>query len=822
MRISLNWLKELLPALDTTAQALGDRLTEAGLELEGIARFGAGLEAIRVAEVRAIEPHPSRDKLRLVTVSLGDRELTVVCGASNVPAPGGLVALAENGSYLPAKDLTLVPRDIGGVTSHGMLCSEEELGLTEESEGILILPSGTEVGAPLPQALPSCQDWILEFGITPNRPDALGHRGVAREVAALYGLEWQPEALEPEAPSDELTARVSVDNQATDRCPHYGTSLILGVKVAPSPLPVRWRLEALGVRSISNVVDVTNLVLLEYGHPLHAFDLALLEGPRVVIRRAAEGEPLRTLDGAERQLTADDLVICDAQRPVALAGVMGGENTEIRTETQDVLLECAYFTPHGVRRSSRRHGLSTEASYRFERGVDFSQVPLVLTRAAQQLTELAGGSVVPGQLHARGESPELPEITLRHARLEALLGCPVPFDEALTLLTRLGFQLVHHEAEQARLRGAAHRPDVTREADLIEEVARVRGLDRIPAELPAITPAPPRPRGLTREFSHHAAALGLSEAVTYAFVAPRDLSALSAPLPIVSLLNPLSEERSVLRTSLLPGLLEALGRARRRGEQTVRLFTVGPRFLPSAKGYAGSPAQPRLISDAPLPEERPSFAALLAGPRPSYLTGKPERHDVYDLKGLAVELIQRTLRREVEVVSAADAPGAAHLHPRGAGALLLGDTQVGTLGPLHPDVLDAYDLGAEALVLELDLSALEALGEQAPHYQPVPKLPAVTRDVALVVADRTPAGDVTRLIREAAGELCESVELFDSFTGGDVPAGHRSLAFRVVYRDPKARTDPAAAKTLTDKQVDEAHARAVSRAGEAVGATLRA
>ncbi|MCB9588994.1 MAG: phenylalanine--tRNA ligase subunit beta [Polyangiaceae bacterium] len=828
MRISLRWLQQLVPGLQASATELGERLTASGLELDGIERVGEGLEAVRVAEVRRIEPHPSRDKLRLVTVSLGEREQTVVCGASNVPDPGGLVVLASIGTHLPAVNMTLEPRPIGGVVSEGMLCSEKELGLAEESEGILILPAGLKPGTPLPEALPECQDWILEVSITPNRPDALGHVGVAREVAALYDLEWQfPPAATPERiANQDLSALVRIDNQDTERCPHYGARAVLGVKIGPSPLWLQWRLQSLGIRPISNVVDITNLLLMEFGQPMHAFDMALLRGKQVVIRRATEQEPFKTLDGVERKLAADDLVICDAEGPVALAGVMGGENTEIRTDTQDVLLECAYFVPSGVRRTSRRQGLSTESSYRFERGVDYSQLSLVLDRATSLLCELAGGSAVPGAIHAKGELPKLPEIALRHARQTALLGVELDFKHSLETLRRLGLEVLESDADHAKVRGAAHRPDIGREVDLIEEVARVIGLDKIPTELPAIAPQKPRDPGLEGKLSGVAAGIGLSEAVTYAFVSERELDAVHAPKAAVRLLNPLTEERSVLRTSLLPGLLEALRRARRRGEQSLRLFSVGPIFLSpvtSAQDETRQRIRPLNAEDqGQLPEERSSFAAVLAGPRPQYLTGKPQRHDVFDAKGAAVELVERLLGRSVQIQAAAGESDTQHLHPRGAGYVLVEGHKVGRLGPLHPEVVDTLDLDGDAQVIELDIVALEALGTQRPKFKPIPRLPAVTRDVALVVGDSVQAGQLKSLISEAAGELCESVELFDSFVGGDLPAGHRSLAFRVVYRDPKAALDPDNARTLTDKEVDKAHTRAVQQAEKAVGATLRA
>ncbi|MBM4364563.1 MAG: phenylalanine--tRNA ligase subunit beta, partial [Deltaproteobacteria bacterium] len=498
----------------------------------------------------------------------------VVCGAPNVPPPGHLVARAPVGARLGAIGLTLEPRDIGGVSSSGMLVSEAELGLAEESEGILVWePGAAAEGTPLRQLLPAAYDTIFEIGITPNRPDALGHLGLARDLAAVYGLP----APAIESPALALapgpTAHVTVELADPERCPLYTGALVQGVTVGPSPAWLRRRLHLLGIRPISNVVDVTNLVLLERGQPMHGFDAARIGGGRVVIRRATPGEALRTLDGVARRLDPDDLVIADGAAPTALAGVMGGGDSEIRPETRDVFLECAYFQPRGVRRTSRRHGLSTESSYRFERGVDPGGVEPALARAASLLAELAGGRVFAPGTVARGELPAPPRMNLRSRTLDATLGVPVPFEEARAVLERLGFRTSGAPgALELDVEGASFRPDVTREIDLVEEVARIRGLDGIPARIPALAPeSADDPLALERAALREAAALGLSEAVTYSFSSPEELAKVHAPPPAVSLRNPMSEDRRALRTSLLPGLLDATRRARRRGEPSVRL-----------------------------------------------------------------------------------------------------------------------------------------------------------------------------------------------------------------------------------------------------------
>ena len=817
MKASFRWLQALLPGLETSPADLADRLTRAGLEVEAVSQFGAGLEGLRVAAVRRADPHPARSGLLVVTVDSGSgRDLPVICGAPNVPDAGGLVVLAPLGTHLAACGVTVLAREIGGVKSEAMLCSEEEMGLAPgggHGEGILVLPPNTAApGTPFLAAIPEASDTIFEIAVTPNRGDALCHVGLARDIAALYGLPWKkqnPRAF-PRVQKGTAADHVKVVVEDFERCPHYGAAVIAGVKIAPSPPSVRYRLSSLGVRPISNVVDVTNIVLFELGHPMHAFDLERVRGRTIVVRRARAGETIRTLDGVERPLDADDLLICDGEGPVALAGVMGGETSEISSGTKNVLLECAYFEPRGVRRVSRRHGLHTESSHRFERGVDRGGLQDALAHAAALIADVAGGAVVAGPTHECADPPPPRSAKLRSARLDALLGAAVPFDEAVSILGRLGFGVREKSGKPAvaTFELPTFRQDVGREADLIEEVARVRGLDVIPTVLPAIKPQPHRDaHELQRRVRQAAVALGLSEAVTYGFVSPKDLATVGAPEASVVIANPLGEERSVMRTSLLPGLLEAVSRARRHGEGDVMLFTLGARFL---RGGA----------EKELPDERPSFAAVLAGNRRTYL-GKPQPFDVYDAKGIAIEIAERVTSHCAEV-SAVPAGASSHLHPRGAARLVLSGHVVGVFGPLHPDVLEAWRLeDVPAVAVEIDLQDLASVGRAAPRFAPIARLPAATRDIALVVHDDVRAGDVERIIREVAGDLCESVDLFDVFRGPSLPPGHRSLAFHVVYRDPRAATAPAEARALTDQEVDQRHAAVVTRAKAELGATLR-
>ncbi len=848
MRVSVAWLRELLPGLSNLDTAtIAARLTAAGLEVEAVQRFGAGIEPVVVARVLEKKPHPKRSSLQLVTVDKGGVNPEVVCGAPNVPAVGGLVLLAPVGTTLPALGVTLTPRDIGGVVSEGMLVSERELGIgfgeakpkgddAAKSDagdkhashagdpGIIVLASDFAApGTPFHVAVPGVIDDVLEVGVTPNRPDALGHVGVARELAALLELPFSPplsggaNALARSLGVPVASrAKVTVDAGAKERCPEYAAMVVEGIAIGASPLWVRYRLHALGVRSLSNAVDVTNLVMMEQGHPLHAFDLDKLEGEAIHVRLAREGEKVVTLEGIERTLVVDDLVICDGApgggKPVALAGVMGAGNSEISEGTRRVLIECAWFDPRSVRRTARRHGLHTESSHRFERGVDRGSVTKAIARAAALTLELAGGAAADGMLDVVSLPYEPRKVFFRAAKIAAVLGVEVDRDVAAALLTRLGCQVAPWSGEGDRATTEvvlpSHRPDLAIEVDLVEEIGRCRGYDVIPAVVPTIPAQPARYDGwLERRARHAGRELGLSETISYSFTSPRELAAVGAPEATVTLLNPLGEERSVMRTSLLPGLLGGLGRSRRRGEKRVRVFEVGRRFL------AGGAEAARGLCD-----EVPSLAVVLAGPRDAWI-GAGEEVDVWDAKGIALGLVERLAGRAPSVELLAGAARPSHLHPRGAAKLVIasaeGPIDVGSFGPVHPDVIDRLELEGPALVIEIDLRAIERAGPARPQFRALPTLPATTRDVAVIAVETLTAGDLASTLQKTAGELCERVELFDLYRGEGVPAGQRSLAFRLTYRDPKM------SRTLTDGEVDALHGKAVE-AIKALGATPRA
>lgn len=821
MLASTKWLNELC-GLQLSPAEMSARLTEAGLEVESVKTFGQ-LPGVVVAEVRGKRPHPQRENLNLVTLFDGVEESEVVCGAPNVPPAGQRVLFARLGAKLP-NGMEISERKLGGVVSRGMICSEVELDIGAEGDGIFVLDEDL-VAAPgvLASEALKLEDSVLEIGLTPNRPDCLGHIGIARDLCAMVEAPFKlPEVSAPSSvlaapkplpgtapvalfPRTESAEAPSVGVQVADaeRCPRYAVGVVTDVVVGPSPFWLRYRLHVLGLRSISNAVDITNLVLLEYGYPTHAFDLEGVSGQRIEVRTAKSGEVLQTLDGIDRALTSDDLVICDAERPLAIAGVMGGEHSGIHAETRRVVVETAYFEPRGVRRTSRRFGLHTDASHRFERGVDPRAVPVVLARVMSLFAELASGKSAEAGVEVYPK-PVVPSvIPFRRARAETLLGTKLPDGKAESVLAALGCELESQGAGVWRVSAPTFRPDLTREEDLIEEVARVWGYDKIPTEVPSIKASSEGTAPLTRfvrELKLRSAAVGLTEAVNYAFVSPKQLERSRVSTDAVLMANPLSEERSVMRTSVLPGLLSNLLRAQRHQVSATTIFEVARTFKPS---------------QGDLPDERYQLGVVLAGARTEWI-GEQGALDFYDGKGALENIVRPLTRHAVEtVIDEAVIASKLFLHPRRSSLVRVAGKVVGVLGELHPDVLDAWELSGPVVYAEIDVAdLLDAREGGAPQVRPLPRFPASARDLAIEVDESVSAGDVAEVLRQVAGTLVEQVRLFDLYRGEKLGAGKKSLAFRLTYRDAEA--------TLTDARVDEVHARVSAEAGRRFGAALRA
>jgi phenylalanyl-tRNA synthetase beta chain len=805
VRVPLRWLGEWIelpwPGRESL-EAFVERLTVGGLEIDEVIRTGPDLSGLRVGHVLERKAHPNADKLSVCQVDLGEGEaVEIVCGAPNVAA-GQKVAVAAHGATLP--DGGRIKRSkIRGVVSNGMICSARELGLSDEAEGILVLAADARPGAPLGEVLGG-GDVVLDVAITPNRGDWVSMLGMAREVRAHYGGALRLPPTEPPE-SEEMAGRhVRVRVEDAAGCPRYAARIVRGVQVGPSPAWLRERLEAAGLRSINNVVDVTNLVMLELGQPLHAFDLSAVRGGEVRVRAARPGERMTSLDGVERSLVPEDLVIADAERALAIAGVMGGASSEVRESTCDLLIESAQFHPSRVRATARRLGLHTDASYRFERGVDPEGVVRAADRAARLLAELAGAAVCRGVVEARGEALARPEaIALRPERVNRLLGTELSAARMAELLARVDVRAEPAGEGVLRCHAPSWRADLALPEDLAEEVARLHGYDRIEPTLPvaALAGSEEPPERTLRERTRDALrGAGLTELMTFPALRPADLDRLrlGADDPrraLVELVNPVQADESALRSSLVPSLLRAAQLNLSRQGECLRLFEVGRAFL------AGD--------DGELPHERPEAAALWTDGRSPALW---ERRDVpvfYRAKGAAADLLAE-LGYAASFRAGCPEP---FLHPGASGELRVGGEGVASLGEIHPETAAAFGIEPAAALLVLDLEALARAPRSAPRYREISRHPKVRRDLAVLLDAGVAAGDVLEWIRKTGGGSLQSVDVFDRYEGRGVPEGKVSVAFRLEFQ----RTD----RTLTDAEVARAVERIVKELSDRFGGELR-
>jgi phenylalanyl-tRNA synthetase beta chain len=791
--ISERWLREFVDLPPATPQQMADRLSNLGLEVEGIVEMDVPFSGVIVSRVAETRPHPSADKLQLVTVATGAEDQEVVCGAWNF-AVGDLVPLATVGARLSG-GLEVGERSIRGVVSKGMICSEAELGLGDDASGILVLEPGfAPLGADMAAHLPY-PDVLFDVAVTPNRPDAMSIYGIARDLAASFDLPLAP--LQPEVHPSGPPTTATVRVEAPDLCPRFTAREISGITPGPSPLWMRLRLRDAGMRAIGGVVDVTNYVMLEYGQPIHAFDMDLVPDETLVIRRAHRGERLTTLDSVERILDPDDLVVAGPDEALALAGIMGGETSEVSDRTRRVLLEVAHFSAPGILLSGKRHGLRSEAVARFERGVDPALPPLASARASALIAEVVGATVHEGFIDVYPEKIEPITVSLPAGESTRLLGVPLARDTVAGYLRRLGFGVAGDDPMQVTV--PTYRPDVARPADLVEEVARLHGFDAIPDRVPMGTgeglPVDEERRRRARQVMVGA---GYFEIMSYSFVGADAISALGLPdsdrrTRPIAIRNPLSEEEGVLRTTLLPGVLRAVRVNQARNRRDVAVFEMGRVFLPG---------------DGPIPDQPYALAFAAAGrvPAPAWAGSRPER-DATDAVGLW-ETFAAAMRADGRIVQD-DVPG---FHPGRAARVLAGERVLATLGEIHPAVAEAYGIGGRVAVGEIDLQALlEAASYR--QFRAPSAYPPVVFDLAFDVAAELPAASLLDAVRSAAGDELESLELFDLFSGPPLAPGRKSLAVRLTFRAPD--------RTLTDEELAGVRARIVDGAADAVGAVLR-
>ncbi|MFZ4519492.1 MAG: phenylalanine--tRNA ligase subunit beta [Microthrixaceae bacterium] len=797
MRVTLNWLREFAP-LRGDAEEVAALLDDLGLAVEERWDLGGPVPGVVVARVLEVRAHPDADRIRLVDVDAGDGEaLQIACGASNMAA-GDLVALATVGTTMP-DGMEIAARRMRGEMSNGMLCSSRELRLGDDHGGILILPGDLSPGTPLEEALGLVADTAFDLDVLPNRPDALSVAGVARDLAARQGVPFEiPEPAPAVAGADALTA-MAVDVLDPVLCGRFVARVLSGVRVGPSPWWLAQRLLAAGMRPINNVVDVSNYVMLELGQPNHTYDLALVAGGRLRVRRANEGECLVTLDGVERELRPTDGVIADGDdRAVGLAGVMGGASTEISETTSEVLLELAWWDPMSVALTSAAHNLHSEASLRFKRGTDPELPPLAAARFAEVLGAVAGTQLRPGVIDVEGDRPHSVSVAVRTSRVNAVLGTDLSRDDIASLLEPIGFRSVPDGPDDLTVTIPTFRPDATGEIDVVEEVSRLHGLSR----LGRTVPTSPHVGRLTAEQRGRRAvrrallAAGLDEAMPMPFLAPGDLERCGLPATGLVLANPLATEESVLRTSLLPGLLGAVVHNVNHRNPGVGLYELGRVFEAGAGvvvDVAASAAAGRVLDG-----EREQLGVVLAGRE------APAAVELLDQVVAIAGVGPLALRPEV-------LPG---LHPGRSAVIELAGSDAGQVGEVHPDVLAAWGIDERVAWLQLELSQLLALPARVVRARSVSRFPSTDIDLAFVVGDLVPAAAVRATILSTAGDLLRRLELFDVFRSEALGEGRRSLAFRLRFQ--------ADDRTLTDAEVAEVRAAVIDEVTATHGAELRA
>jgi phenylalanyl-tRNA synthetase beta chain len=788
VKVVLSWLREFC-AVDLLPEALGDLLDRKGMHVESIERPWQALDGVVIARVLSVRDHPDSDKLCLARIEIGGAEREIVVGVRNMAA-GDLVPYAGPGARVPAVPEPLTARDIRGVVSEGMICSARELGISADHSGILLLPADAPLGEDF-KATYGLEEAVLDLEIETNRPDLLSVYGIAREIAGATGEPLvPPETSVVEGDADGTSAFVYVEDP--ERCPRYLARLIRGVADAPSPLRVQARLTAAGMRPLSAVIDATNYAMLELGQPMHPFDLDLLAERTIVVRRAGAGERLTTLDDVERELVEDDLLIADREKAVGIAGVMGSAAAEVSASTTEVLLESAWFEPRGILRTSRRLLLPTEAAIRFSRGTDPEGAGPAADRAARLMVEWAGGVVLPEVIDV-GAAPPRRRVAVRPARASLVLGHEISASDVAEALGRIGISSEKQDGAVVA-EAPSFRPDLQREEDLIEEIARVQGYETIRSTLPGIRRVGELdpPHAFRRRLREALVRAGLREALSLSFASRADLE-LMGHESAVAVANPPSADEPYLRRSIVPNLLEALSRTMARGARSVALFEIGHVFHP----------------DDPV-DERELVSMALAGSAGEGLHSGSTTFDFFDGKGELEALLSGLAIHDWRLAGAPGRP----FHPERSAIVEIGGEPAGVIGELHPRIAQRLDLPPRVAIFELDVASLALNAPRATTYRDIPRYPPIRRDLAFILDATTPAADVLSALEQAGGELVGSVLLFDAFEGPPLAQGQRSLAFSIDFR--------ARDRTLTDEEADRAVAAIVERLSRDYGATLRA
>jgi len=800
MKVSLKWLQEYVD-INLPLADLADRLTLAGVEVKGKQTIGSGWKDIVIGQIVAVNPHPNADRLSLPTVDTGTEQQTVVCGAPNLRV-GDKIAFAPVGVELidgyTGKLSRLKPARIRGVLSCGMVCSEKELGISDAHEGIMVLPAEAPVGMPLADYL---GDTIFDLEVTPNRPDCLSVIGIAREIAALTGQGLHFPEVKYEETASPIDEQVSVEIAAPELCSRYCASLVTGVKIAESPSWMQQRLLACGMRPINNIVDITNYVMLEYGQPLHAFDHHQIRGKKIIVRRAAGGEAMTTLDGVERVLANDMLVIADEGGAVAVAGVMGGAASEVTDKTATILLEAANFNPASIHYTGRILNLPSEACARFERGIRPELALPALKRATQLILELAGGEVAQGWVDVYPGKKQPQPILLSTGNVKRLLGIELSLEQIVDALVSLDFNCKPGDsASEVWVTAPYWRSDIQQAVDLVEEAARIIGYDKIPMTmlgepLPKQNPDPVI--SLKRQVRRHLTGWGFQEIISYSLTSlgalnkllPKTHSPEPEPLRVA---NPMTADQEYLRPNLRANLLVALAANRRHEDGGIKLFELGRVYLPRPKD---------------LPDEPEVLCGILSGPRgEKWWQGESGSVDFFDAKGITAGLLGQL------GVEASFEPGEDEgLHPNKQAAIVVAGNRLGMVGEVHPKVLSTFDISEDVYLFELNITALLPFTIGYREFQPILRFPPIVRDIALVVDAGVTHKQVQDIIKGFS--LVKQLTIFDVYTGGQVPPGKKSFAYRLVFQSPT--------HTLTEKEVNKVQQQILGKLSQELGATLR-